>query len=79
MNKAKLIELADEVLTDINVESKDYFRECLEQKLCGRLSDIFASARYAANYPRDKRRQKDYKSVKPILDDCIDKLLGETK
>ena len=79
MNKAKLVELADEVLTDIDVESGDYLRECLEQKLCGRLSNIFASAEYAANYPRDNQRQKDYKSVKPILDDCINKLLGETK
>ncbi len=79
MNKAKLVKLADEVLTDIDAESKDYLRECLEQKLCGRLSDIFASARYAANYPRDNQRKKDYESVKPILDDCIDKYLGQTK
>ena len=79
MNKAKLVKLADEVLTEIYDDSKDYLRECLEQKLCGRLSNIFASAQYSANYPKENKRKKDYESVKPILDDCIDKLLGETK
>jgi hypothetical protein len=77
MNKAKLVELAEEVLTEVNDESKNYLRECLEQKVCGKLSAIFNSAQYAANYTSDQKRQKDYASVKPILDDCIDKLLGE--
>jgi hypothetical protein len=79
MNKAKLVKLAEEVLTEVNDESKNYLRECLEQKVCGRLSNIFASAQYSANYPKENKRKKDYESVKPILDDAINKLLGETK
>tara|TARA_A100000171_G_scaffold38360_1_gene37668 strand:+ start:764 stop:1003 length:240 start_codon:yes stop_codon:yes gene_type:complete len=79
MNKAKLVELADEVLADIEPEIRVYMRQYLEEKICEKLSNIFASAQYALTFADNKERQKNYKSVKPILDDCIDKLLGETK
>ena len=85
MNKAKLVELADEVLTDIDVDMECVLRKQLEIQLCERLSSKFNQARYHLNYLTlndkewAKKYEKQYQSVKPILDDCIDKLLGETK
>jgi len=92
MNKAKLVELADEVLTEIDVDMKNVLRTELELELCNQLSSKFHNAShcvrgkmykgndlsvaYALGLAKDKEA---YKSVKPILDDCIDKLLGETK
>jgi len=83
MNKAKLVELADEVLTDVDVDMQSVLRKELEINLCDKLSDIFKKAQRHHKYPLDVGQivtnEKSYKSVKPILDDCIDKLLGETK
>jgi|TARA_R110002050_G_scaffold37038_1_gene92179 hypothetical protein len=83
MNKAKLVELADEVLTDVDVDMQSVVRKELEINLCDKLSDIFKKAQRHHKYPLDGVRvgknEKSYKAVKPILDDCIDKLLGETK
>ena len=83
MNKAKLVELADEVLTDVDVDMQSVLRKGLEISLCEKLADIFVAAQRHHKYPLDvgriKTNEKSYKSVKPILDDCIDKLLGETK
>ena len=79
MNKAKLVELADEVLTNIDVDMQSVLRKELEESLCSKLSDIFSEAKrhhtiYAGQIGKN---EKSYKAVKPILDDCIDKLLGE--
>ena len=85
MNKAKLVELADEVLTDIDVDMECVLRKQLEIQLCEKLSRKFNQARYHLNYltldDKDwaKKYEKEYQSVKPILDDSIDKLFGETK
>ena len=83
MNKAKLVELADEVLTDIDVDMECVLRKKLEIQLCERLSRKFNQASYYLNYLTlndnewAKKYEKPYQSVKPILDDCIDKLLGK--
>jgi len=83
MNKAKLVKLADEVLTDVDVDMECVLRKELEINLCEKLADIFIAAKRHNKLPCDVGRilfnEKSYKSVKPILDDCIDKLLGETK
>ena len=83
MNKAKLVELADEVLTDVDIDMQSVLRKELEINLCDKLSAIFRGAERHNKYPLDGVRvgknEKSYKSVKPILDDCIDKLLEETK
>ena len=85
MNKAKLVELADEVLTDIDIGMKSEQRNYLEKKLLYAMSERFLHARYCLNYLTTndkewaKKYEKEYQSVKPILDDSIDKLLGETK
>ena len=81
MNKAKLVELADEVLTDIDVGMKSVQRNYLEKKLLDAMTQRFLHARYCLNYltTNDKewarKYEKEYQSVKPILDDSIDKLL----
>ena len=82
MNKTKLVELADEVLTHIDMDMKVVLRDQLERDLCGKLSRIFEKARIhnglAPLVDKDKY-QKAYASVQPILDDCIDRILGEKK
>ena len=79
MNKAKLVELADEVLTNIDFDMQSVLRKELEISLCDKLSDIFNEAKRHHNiYDNQHRKnQKSYKAVKPIIDDCIDKLLGK--
>jgi len=84
MNKAKLVELADEVLNEIEEASKESLRRELEENICDALSRRFLHAYY---YSRDTSKEGSsrkyyayaYDSVKPILDDSINKLLGETK
>ena len=46
MNKKKLVELADEVLTDIDAVLQTKIREELEKELCDRLREKFAFANY---------------------------------
>ena len=82
MNKAKLVELAEEVLTDIDIDMECVLRKQLEIQLCERLSRKFNQARYHLEDIREKKHkphEQTYISVKPILDDSIDKLLGERK
>ena len=81
MNKAKLVKLADEVLTDIDFDMNTVLRTYLEHKLLDKLSNRFRSAFYYLHYSSERREdhKKDCESVKPILDDCIDKYLGKTK
>ena len=88
MNKAKLVELADEVLTEIDFDMQNVLRKELEMDLCKKLSDIFLDAK--KHHWSDYRKRNEeflisdsikvaetYEAVKPILDDCIDKLLGK--
>ena len=78
MNKAKLVELADEVLSEIDLKAKDYYRQELEIRICDALSKQFT---LAANFVRSRKHktfnenEKDYYSVKPVLNDVIDKIL----
>ncbi len=82
MNKKKLVELADEVLTDLDVDLENLLRANLEEELCNQLHSKFYNARnflkgrlaHGVGYVVDG---KSYKSVKPILDDAIDKLLNK--
>ena len=81
MNKKKLVDLADEVLSDVDIEMEKELRDHFEAKLCWRLSRRFSDA---ANYATDRGLgsgggEEAYESVKPVLDDCLDKILGEKK
>ena len=76
MNKKKLVELTDEVLTDIDAVLQTKIREELEKELCERLSYKFRYANYYLSFSHTQENYKeDYDSVKPILDEAIDKLL----
>ena len=44
MNKAKLVELAEEVLTDIDINIKSFVRKETEKKLLARLFTVFQNA-----------------------------------
>ena len=79
MNKAKLVKLAEEVLTNIDTDFEAEYRENLEKELCSQLSDMFIYARRHLVFGNENEdsHKKYYKSVKPILDDCIDKLLNK--
>ena len=83
MNKLFLVELADQVLTDVDEEFQDKAREYFEKRLCERLSNIFNNAGnhiYGSSTSTDyDTRKKAYESVKPVLDDCLNKILGEKK
>tara|TARA_R100000231_G_scaffold122801_1_gene92983 strand:+ start:5 stop:256 length:252 start_codon:yes stop_codon:yes gene_type:complete len=81
VNKKKLVELADEVLLDVDYEFQDKAREYFEKRLCERLSWTFNAAGHhiygsksSTDYDTNK---KCYESVKPVLDDCLDKILGD--
>lgn len=79
MNKKKLVELAEEVLTDIDADLETAFKKHLEKELCDRLADKFRHANYHLSFKHkkcDEGYKKSYESVKPILDDTIDKLLN---
>ena len=83
MNRKKLVELADEVLWDVDIEMEKGLRDHFEVKLCYRLSRIFSQASYLKDVKNHDLHydayQKAYDSVKPVLDDCLDKILGEKK
>ena len=91
MNKKKLVEVADEVMLEVDIEMDGELRKDLENKLCRRLSNVFDDAAGYARYggtrygndvsrsEQNKREKKAYDSVKPVLDDCLDKILGEKK
>ena len=91
MNRKKLVEVADQVMVDIDIEMDGELRKELELKLCSRLSVVFLNASDHLRYSGDlffndaSRKEKTkadkiaYDSVKPVLDDCLDKILGEKK
>tara|TARA_B100000424_G_scaffold271519_1_gene274639 strand:- start:2788 stop:3039 length:252 start_codon:yes stop_codon:yes gene_type:complete len=81
VNKLYLVELADQVLTDVDDEFKNKAREHFEKELCSRMWDIFWLAMEFFNSDKDdiyyEKKKKAYESVKPVLDDCLNKILGE--
>lgn len=81
MNKKKLVELAEEVLTDIDADLEKELRKELEKELCERLADKFRHANYhlslGSRGKNDESYKKSYDSVKPIIDAAIDKLLNK--
>ena len=84
MNKAKLVNLAEQVLIDVDNKLKKQNREYLEIKLCEELSTILHLAKKYIAYDMDGSDDKvyykqAYESVKPILDDAINNCLGDRK
>jgi hypothetical protein len=88
MNKAKLVKLGEEVLTEIDLEMETVVRIELEKKLCKKLSRVFSgAAKYLESprvYPKPMIHNEDgifadYKSVMPILNDVFDNALNKIK
>jgi len=83
MNKEKLVDLGEEVLSDIDVALEKTLRRHLEQELCSRLARVFSkAASFAAqNYDKDSslESRKAHASVKGVLNDTIDRLLSNER
>jgi len=85
MNKAKLVKLGEEVLTEIDLEMESLIRTEIEKKLCRELSNVFHEAWiYLENCneyskPLTDEKMKNYYPVKPILDDVIGNSLNKIK
>ncbi len=74
-----MVDLGEQILTEIDIEMDQNLREILERKLVKRLHQVFFDAYYST---MDKERRTDrhkeaYDRVKPILDDCLDRVLGQ--
>ena len=82
MNKAKLVNFAEQVLTDVDNNLIKHNRGYLENCLCEELSRVFKLAQKHLTYNmdgQDNNYKQAYESVKPILDEAIDKCLGDRK
>ena len=86
MNKAKLVKLGEEVLTEIDLEMESLVRIELEKMLCRKLSSVFSGAASYLEipmvYPKpmiqgEYQKLENYKSVRPILEDVIDNALNK--
>lgn len=75
MNKKKLVELAEEVLTDIDTGIKTDLIFSLEKELVQRLNRRFKQAQFYLE--GDIKFKKTYESVKPIIDEAINNLLDK--
>ena len=82
LNRKKMVDLAEQVMTEIDDEMRKELRQSLERRICDRLLFVIGKAsnfvvqnssntQYAS-----AESKKCYKMVKPVLDDCIDRLLG---
>ena len=58
MNKKKLVELAEEVLTEIDAVLQTQIREELEKELCDRLREKFAFANFYLTFHNKKNTKK---------------------
>jgi len=82
VNKAKLVNFAEQVLTDVDNNLIEHQKEYLENKLCDELQRIFQLAKNHITYDmdgEDDKYKKAYESVKPILDEAINNCLGDRK
>ena len=81
MNKEKLVDLGEQILSDIDIEMNQELREILEQALAKRLYKVFYDAQIWIGTIDKKRctdqQKESYDKVKPVLDDCLDRVLGK--
>jgi uncharacterized protein YktB (UPF0637 family) len=82
LNRKKMVDLAEQVMTEIDDEMRKELRQSLERRICDRLLFVIGKAanfvvQNSSNSPyASAESKKCYKMVKPVLDDCIDRLLG---
>jgi len=78
LNRKKMVDLAEQVMTEVDGELEKVLRHQLERRLCDRLQIVIGKAGnfVAQGGDASAESKKCYKMVKPVLDDCIDRLLG---
>ena len=77
MNKEKLVDVIEQVLTPVDEALDEELRKHLERTICNEVSQLFnkASRFVAQEYGPSAASKLAYETVKPVLDDCIDRLL----
>jgi len=80
MNKEKFMDVVEEIFPEIDEVLEHQLRKGLEREICIRLYNEFqrASSFIAQTDKEDASAEskKSYTIVKPVLDDCIDRLIG---
>ena len=76
MNKEKLVDVIEQVLTPVDAALDEELRKHLERTICNEVSQLFSKAsRFVAQeYGPSAASKLAYETVKPVLDDCIDRL-----
>ena len=78
-----MVDLAEQVMTEIDGEMEKALRYQLERRLCDRLQIVIGKAGHfvSQDYSEDASVESKmcYTMVKPVLDDCIDRLLGKSE
>lgn len=81
MNKEKLVDLGEQILSDIDIQMNQELRDLLERTLAKRLYHVFFDAStyvgLADKTRATKAGKESYAKVKPVLDDCLDRVLGQ--
>ena len=77
MNREKLVDAIEEVLTPVDEALDEELRKHLERTICNEVSQLFSTARHYDNGRVNSSSAKAaYNIVKPVLDDCIDRLMS---
>jgi len=76
MNKEKLVDVIEEVLTPVDEALEKELRKHLDQMICREVSELFRKAGFFVDddIPNKEYSKLAYETVKPVLDDCIDRL-----
>jgi len=78
MNKEKLVDVIEQVLTPVDELLEKELRKHLDQMICREVSELFSNARNFVDddIPNKNPGKLAYEIVKPVLDDCIDRLMS---
>ena len=81
MNKEKLVDVIEQVLTPVDEALDEELRKHLERTICNEVSQLFSKARHFVaqnqlNAGASSNAKAAYDTVKPVLDDCISRLMS---
>ena len=81
MNRKKLVDVIEQVLTPVDEALDEELRKHLERTICNEVSQLFRTARHFVDVDYNQKQLSSltsklaYETVKPVLDDCIDRLM----
>ena len=90
MNRKKLVDVIEQVLTPVDDALDAELRKHLELTICDEVSQLFKTARHFVDVDYNQKQLSSlsahstkrlltsklaYETVKPVLDDCIDRSL----